>query len=44
MEEVIRPLLMQSDALAENREKTIAFGSLYFIGAIEKLVMECINF
>ena len=44
MEEVVRPLLMQSNNPEEKREKTIAFGSLYFIGAIEKLVMECINF
>ena len=50
MEEVIRPLLPQmgdvSEAkdrekhLAESASKTIAFGSLYFIGAIEAMLEE----
>lgn len=34
MEEVIRPLLLPGDA----EDKTIAFGSLYFIGAIETML------
>lgn len=34
MEEVIRPLLVPGEA----KEKTIAFGSLYFIGAIETML------
>ena len=36
MEEVIRPLLQPGDS----RAKTIAFGSLYFIGAIEAMLEE----
>ena len=39
MEEVIRPLL-KKESPVETQEKTIAFGSLYFIGAIEKLRQE----
>ena len=48
MEEIIRPLLPNRTVLSPNsmivesqeRGKTIAFGSLYFIGAIEKLLQE----
>ncbi len=36
MEEVIRPLLVPGEGV----EKTIAFGSLYFIGAIETMLEE----
>ena len=38
METVIRPFLTPSNYQAEN--KTIAFGSLYFIGAIETMIEE----
>ena len=49
MEEVIRPLLPNRTVSNQNfteikvqeSEKTVAFGSLYFIGAIEKLLQEC---
>ena len=45
MESVIRPLLPQEVSASENshllsKEKTIAFGSLYFIGAIEDMLEE----
>lgn len=43
MEEVIRPLLPvdeDSHDMAEGSEKTVAFGSLYFIGAIEAMLEE----
>lgn len=46
MEEVIRPLLPTSDETIiikgdeEGQEKTVAFGSLYFIGAIEAMLEE----
>ena len=39
MEEVIRPLL-QHNSEAGAQGKTVAFGSLYFIGAIEKMFQE----
>jgi dihydrofolate synthase/folylpolyglutamate synthase len=39
MEEVVCPLLSQGIS-GETQGKTIAFGSLYFIGAIEKLIQE----
>ena len=38
MEEVIRPLLQTEEVEnIQNQEKTVAFGSLYFIGAIEAM-------
>ena len=41
MEEVIRPLLQAEEvANIQNQEKTVAFGSLYFIGAIEAMLEE----
>lgn len=43
MEAVIRPLLPQTEkahCMEGNGEKTIAFGSLYFIGAIEAMLAE----
>ena len=39
MEDVIRPLLPMGD-VASTSAKTIAFGSLYFIGAIEAMLEE----
>jgi len=41
MEEVIRPLLQAEEVEnIQNQEKTVAFGSLYFIGAIEAMLEE----
>lgn len=38
MQEVIAPLLPQSPVITKISEKTIAFGSLYFIGEIEAML------
>lgn len=40
MEEAIRPLLPGCDTVTIYENKTIAFGSLYFIGAIEAMLEE----
>lgn len=47
VEAVIAPLVAPQSAKSNRNgknEKTVAFGSLYFIGEIEKLVMEHMNF